>query len=179
MAGFQNFRSAFRGFKRKDVVSYIEYMNNKHNSELEQLKNQLQETQAKAGSAELQEMLDAAQARIAELEGLEARVAELEAALAEKEESDRTSGAEQELEAYRRAERVEREASERAKAIYDQANAVLADATQKAESASAHIGAIADNVTAQLKEYQQSVQETKQNFQDAVATLHAICPEEE
>ena len=56
---------------------------------------------------------------------------------------------------------------------------MLADATEKAESASAHIGEIADQVTEQLKEYQLSVQSTKQTFQDAVATLHAIRPEEE
>jgi hypothetical protein len=89
-----------------------------------------------------------------------------------------TSCTEQELEAYRRAERTERVARERAQQIYDQANAVLADATVKAETASAHIGAIADQVSAQLKEYQDSVLETKTTFQEAVATLYAIRPEE-
>ena len=171
MAGFQNFRSGFRGFKRKDVVSYIEYMNNKHNAEVEQLNNQLQEALAKPSNRELEDQLAQAQARITELEE---QLAAMEASPV-----DAASCTEQELEAYRRAERVEREAGERAKYIYEQANAVLADATQKAECASAHIGQIADQVTEQLREYQLSVQDTKQNFQDAVATLHAIRPEEE
>lgn len=171
MAEIQKFRSAFNGFNRKDVVSYIEYLNNKHNSELEQLNNQLQIALSKPSDAQLQQDLEAANARIAELE---AQVAAMEPVPAEG-----MSCTEQELEAYRRAERAERQANERARQIYDQANAVLAEATTQAESASAHIGAIADQVTEQLKEYQESVQNTKETFQQAVATLYAIRPEPE
>lgn len=169
MADIHNFRSSFRGFNRQDVVNYIEFINNKHNSELEQLKNQLQEALARPTDAELAEKLAAA----------EARIQELETALAEAVPATGPSCTEQELEAYRRAERTERVARERAQQVYQQANAVLADATQQAESASAHIGAIADQVAAQLKEYQDAVLGTKATFQDAVATLHAIRPEEE
>ena len=61
---------------------------------------------------------------------------------------------------------------------YAHANGVLAEATLKAENASNHIGAIADQVSAQLKEYQDSVLETKATFQEAVATLYAIRPNE-
>lgn len=170
MAGIQNFRTAFRGFHRKDVVDYIEYMNNTHNSQVEQLNNQLSAALARPSDAELQARLDEAQARIAELEKL-LEGNELPA--------EGSSCTQQELEAYRRAERVERQANDRARAVYEQANAVLADATVQAETASAHIGAIADQVTEQLKEYQQSVQSTKETFQNAVATLYAIRPEAE
>ena len=60
MASMQ-FRTAFRGFNREDVVHYIEYLNNQHNAVVEQLNNQLQNT-PKAGSAneELQAQLTAA-----------------------------------------------------------------------------------------------------------------------
>ena len=172
MNEIQSFRSAFRGFNRQDVVSYIEYMNNKHNSQIEQLNNQLQVALSQPRDEELKAQLEAAQARIAELE--EALSQQDRAVV-----SDGASCTEQELEAYRRAERTERVARERAQQVYQQANAVLADATQQAESASAHIGAIADQVAAQLKEYQDAVLGTKAAFQDAVATLHAIRPEEE
>lgn len=171
MTGIQNFRSALGGFNRKDVVSYIEYMNNKHNAELEQLRNQLQIAMSRPSDVQLQQCLDAAEARIQELE---AKLSGMESVPAEG-----MSCTEQELEAYRRAERTERQANERAKMVYEQANAVLAEATAQAESASAHIGAIADQVTEQLKEYQQSVQSTKETFQQAVATLYAIRPEPE
>ncbi len=172
MADIQNFRTSFRGFNRNDVVNYIEYINNKHNSQVEQLNNQLQQAISQPKDAELQEKLAAAEARIQELEAM---LADAGNAVP----NENASCAEQELEAYRRAERTERVARERAQLIYDQANAVLADATVKAETASAHIGAIADQVSAQLKEYQDSVLETKTTFQEAVATLYAIRPEEE
>ena len=88
-------------------------------------------------------------------------------------------GHEAELETYRRAERAERAARERARQVYIQANAVLADATTQADAAAAQIGAIADQVTAQLQQYQEAISQTKQGFSDAVATLYAIRPEEE
>lgn len=170
MAELQNFRTAFRGFNRKDVVDYIAYMNNTHNSQIEQLNNQLSAALARPSDAELQ----------ARLEEAESRIQELEKALEGKEiPSEGSSCTQQELEAYRRAEKVERQANERAKFIYEKAHAVLADATAQAESASAHIGAVADQVTEQLKEYQQSVQGTKETFQQAVAALHELRPEEE
>ncbi len=178
MAGFQNFRTAINGFKREDVVHYIEYMNNKHNSQLEQLNTQLQTAQAQlaqakaapAGDGELQVQLDAANARIAELE------AELAACRQEKPAGAVQTG--DELEAYRRAERTERMARERAAQIYAQANAVLADATLKVEGVSAQIGAVADQMTAQFQEYQASVSSTKATLQEAVAAMYAIHPEE-
>ena len=161
MAAMQHFRSAFRGFNREDVVQYIEYINNQHALQLQQLHTQLQEALSKPADADLAARLEAAEARCAQLE---AELDELKAAAP-------ASATEEELEAYRRAERAERQAKERAQQIYTQANAVLADVTLKAESASAQVAAAADQVTAKL-------QSTKEAFQDAVATLYAIRPEE-
>lgn len=174
MAGFQNFRSAFNGFRREDVVHYIEYMNNKHNSQVEQLNSQIQVLQAElaqakaspAANADLQTALDSANAKIAELE------AALAAGGVQVKSGD-------ELEAYRRAERAERMAQERAAQIYNQANAVLADASLKVENVSALIGSVADNVTVQLREYQQTVDGTRATIEEAVAAMYAIRPEEE
>ena len=168
MAGIQNFRSAMGGFNRQDVVNYIEYMNNKHNAQVEQLNNQLQAALSRPGDPALQAQLEAAQARIQELE----------AQLAQGSGSP-INCTEQELEAYRRAERTERQAQERAQQIYDQANAVLAEATVKAEALSSQIRTVADNASQRLKEYQQTIDETKEAFSQAVATLYAIRPEEQ
>ena len=166
MAGVQNFRSALGGFNRQDVVQYIEYINNKHNSQIEQLNTQLQtarEALAKAQAVDttaLQEQLHAAQARCDELE------AQLEAnGLVAPVVGD-------ELEAYRRAERAERLARDRAAQIYNQANAALADATVKVESISDSMNTIAQQITTQL-------QDSKQQLQEAVAAMYAIRPEDE
>lgn len=62
----QNFRSALNGFNREDVVNYISYMSNKH------------ETQVNALRAEAEELRQALEAREQVTLGLQSRVKELE-----------------------------------------------------------------------------------------------------
>ena len=164
MAGIQNFRSAIGGFNRQDVVRYIEYLNNQHNSQIEQLNTQLQtarEALAKATpNGDLQAQLDAALARCTQLE----------AQLTQSGQAPVLSG--DELEAYRRAERAERLARDRAAQIYTQANAALADATVKAE-------AFSDSMNALTEQFNAQMQDGKKQLQEAVASLYSIRPEEE
>lgn len=166
MAGIQNFRTAINGFHRRDVVDYIAYMNNRHSAELEQLRNQLQQEKKCSDEAQLEKQLAEAQEKIAQLEKQ----------LAEQDKNG--SCTQQELEAYRRAEQAERQAKERAKHIYDRANAVLAEASLKTEDIYRQIGDISDRISGQLQEYQTSVQATKDAFAQAAAALYAIRPEE-
>ena len=201
MAEVLNFRSAFNGFHREDVVHYIEYLNAKHNTEVNQLNAELEQLRSQnavpADVAELQEQLAAAQeindqlqARIAELEErcglmgeqgteaptLEDRCQELERQLEEAQAATAASSQyhfTQELEAYRRAERAEREAKERAELVYRQANGALADATVKVDDAFAQIGDLADKVGEQLK---QAVTISRQALSDAAASLYHIAP---
>lgn len=161
----QQFRIAFRGFDREDVVRFIEQLNNQHNAQVEQLKSQLAAAKSAPANTELQAQLDAA---------LE-KCARLEAQLAEAS----VTTTEQELEAYRRAERTERIAQERAQQIRTQTNAVLADATVKAEAASQQITQLAAQTSQQLQAYQDAVTGTQTLFQDVVAALYAIKPEAE
>lgn len=174
MSGFQNFRSAFNGFNREDVVRYIEYINHKHNSQIEQLNTQLQTAQAElekrspAQDSKLQMQLEAAQARCAELEML----------LASQEIQGCEPKTDDELEAYRRAERTERQARERAAQIYAQASAVLAEASEKADAASAMVAEISEKTVAQLQVYESCVNDAKAALQEAVAVMYTIRPEE-
>ena len=167
MAGIQNFRSAFRGFNREDVVSYIEYINNQHHAQVAQLNTQLQNANESLAKA-------LAQPRNTELEEkvqtLEARCQELEEQLAAQPQV--VEKTDDELEAYRRAERAERNAKERAAQIYDQANGVLADVTLKTEQAAAAMKELIAQVADRL-------QLTEQELQGAVSALYAIRPEEE
>ena len=113
---------------------------------------------------DLQAQLDAALEKCARLEGQLAAAA--------------VTTTEQELEAYRRAERAERIAQERAQQIRTQTNAVLADATVKAEVASRQIAQLAEQASEQLEAYQQAVVGTQTLFQDVVAARYAIKPDE-
>ena len=158
----QHFRTAINGFHKQDVVRYIEYLNNQHNAQIAQLNNQLKTAQVPADDR-LQVKLDAALARCAELE---AQLANAPAT---------PSG--EELEAYRRAERAERLAQERAEQIYTQANAILADTTAKAEAASARIAELAQLANAQMQAYQEAIAGSQELFREAVDALATIKPE--
>jgi chromosome segregation ATPase len=191
----QSFRSALNGFNREDVVHYIEYINAKHNTEINQLRadveslqNQLNTMTAAPDLSEEVESLrqerDALQETVAKLEeqltapatreqALEARCAELEAALeaAKKSAVQPVQNMAYELEAYRRAERTERMARERAEQVYSQTNSVLADATVKVDTAATEISQMADSILTQLNALQAVVTGSKTVLKDTLATM--------
>lgn len=171
MAGVHNFRSALGGFNREDVVRYIEFINNKHNTEVAQLNNQLQMARDALNRATADNNTDQLKAQ---LEEANERIAELEALLEQQPQAPQAAPEKtgDELEAYRRAERAERLARDRAALIYTQANAALADATVKVEEVSDNMTALAEQMTTQ-------VHEAKVKLQEAVASMYAIRPEEE
>lgn len=179
----QHFRKAFKGFHREDVVHYIEYLNGKHageinkmNSEIQALRDELEalrKQQAAADSAELE-------AIIAERDEALAQVAELQAQLdagAPVDPVPAVNLAEAELEAYRRAERMERVARERADEIYRKATATLADATAQLEGALGQVDQIVDTVNGQLDQLHTAAEDGRAALKDAVATMYAIRPE--
>ena len=249
MAEQQNFRTAFNGFNREDVVRYIEYLSAKHTAEVNQLNSELdflrkklaqnqptlqQETPVAAEPVDVDPVIEQQAARIRELFDenkalteerdsalaaktqaesdltaaldnklqLEARLSAAaaeksqaetlrDAALAEKaqsaaelaaalqQQSTFKSRMEEELEAYRRAERTERLARERAEQLYRQANGALADATVKVDDAATQIGELTDRVMTQLGELQTAVTNSKQALRDAAATMYTIRPSTE
>lgn len=187
MAAQQTFRTAFNGFHREDVVRYIEYINSKHAAQVGQLKTEVENLRQELEQAQNVQQSEEASLQMAELEARCAALEQERDALRAQLEQPRTveepavSGnlAERELEAYRRAERAERVARERAQVIYDQANGVLADATAKVDEAVVRIGEMTTQVNAQLDALQTAVTGSKQALEDAAATLYAIRPEAE
>lgn len=198
MAAPQNFRSAFNGFNREDVVHYLEYINTKHNNQINQLTAENQELRAaaqqppvedqselvtslQAQCAELTAQLEEEKTRCAELTGkleaLQLHCQELESQKEVVAPAESLSPiASEELEAYRRAERIEREAKERAELVYFQANGVLSEATSKVDGISADITDMADQVMRQLTQLQMAVSSSKQALQDASSIMNAIRP---
>lgn len=233
MANSQNFRSAFNGFNREDVVHYLEYLNSKHTTlvnqlsqeadglrqklnlaadaiardssraerimaleaENEELKSRLAEALQAAEAAEsartaaeaeceaLRQQLSAAPAAADEdaLMTLRIQLAEAREQCAGLEAQLQTKNAastmEKELEAYRRAERIERLARERAEQLYRQTNGVLADATVKVDQVASDIGGIADQVLSQLQVLQQAVTGSKQALKDAADVMYTLHPQ--
>ena len=189
----QSFRSAFNGFNREDVVHYLEYLNTKHNSQINQLTAENESLRQQVDAlpdaesqrllvasleekcAELTRQLDTAQTRCAELEQ------QLEQAAAKEQPAEAPApalspSASDELEAYRRAERIEREAKERAELVYFQATNVLTEASAKVDGISSDITEMADKVMTQLTQLQVAVSSSKQALQDASSIMGAIRP---
>ena len=211
MAEQQNFRTAFNGFNRDDVVQYIEELNARHAAEVNQLNSDLQY---------LQEKLDALESVCPELDAPMSEpianepmnvdsglVEELEAQLAEAEESARTAKAQleeqkaenlrlqvlldaalarqneahntAELDTYRRAERVERDARNRAREVSDKANAALSDATNKVDETAIQISELTEAAMQKLRQLQLAISGSKQILRDTATVLYSIRPEDE
>ena len=192
MADMQNFRKAINGFNREDVVRYIEYINAKHAEELNQLRSEIEFLQEKLNASVqepameeiTEEREEIAAARVQELEAevqdlrnqLAAALEAKAAAEASRNVSTTQFRMEQELEAYRRAERTERMARERAEQVYRATNGVLADATVRVDEAASMISEMSEQVMFQLNLLQNAVSGSKQALKDAAATMYAIRP---
>ena len=176
MSQMHNFRSAIGGFNREDVVHYIEYLNAKHTAQVNQLNSEVDFLRS-----QLQRFQEAAQQE----DPRDQRLAELEEKCAALEQERNAAGSPQptqnvtdaELEAYRRAERTERLAREKAEQIYLQATGTLADATTHVDDAAAQLGSISERVKEQLELLQTAMEQSKASLQEAAGIMAAIRPE--
>lgn len=171
MAESHSFRSAFNGFNRQDVVHYIEYLNHKHTGLINQMKSENQALRDELSA------LRAAGASATTESDKDALIAQLQAQLEEL-QAQSSGNAEQlanaELEAYRRAERAERAAKERAEQIYFQATATLSQAATQVDEAAKLFSTIADQISTQIGQLQSAADSGKAALQDAASTMYAI-----
>lgn len=196
-----NFRSALNGFNRQDVANYLEYLNNRHNTEITQLNTDLealrqqkpqidpQKLALEARCMDLQEKLaQAERERDSARQERDEALAREQAAKQQLEDAQRAraeaviqaSGAKldtnQELEAYRRAERAERVARERAELVYSETGAVLTQASTRVESALRQMNGISQQVTSQLDTLQTAISASRMALQDAADTIQRLKP---
>ena len=213
MAELQNFRTAFNGFHRDDVVRYIEELNTKHKAEVNRLKSDLKYLQEKLDALEAEASAPAPAAApvpVAPVYSGDAAVQALEQELAQAQEAarkaeaqlieqmaenkrlqalldatlthqsdDRARQQEVELDIYRRAERVEREARSRAGVVYEQVTSALSDATSRVEETADQIAALSDASMKQLKQLQLAISGSKQILRDTAASIGTIRPKDE
>lgn len=198
-----NFRSSLHGFNRQDVANYLEYLNNRHAAQVNQLNTDLEALRRQAEAPAEDPQRTALEARCRELE---ARCRELEQqlsiarqerdeALAQREAAEqklasarqereeallRSCGekleANRELEAYRRAERTERMARERAEQVYSETGTVLTQASNRIEAALRQMTGISQQVTGQLDTLQTAIASSRLALQDAAQTIDKLKP---
>ena len=182
MAALQNFRSALNGFNREDVVHYIEFINNQHNAQLNQLYTQMKtlQDQLDAMSAipqvdpQTEEKLAQAEEKCAHLE---AQLQEMQAQLTQAQaENESRKNREAELEAYRRAERAERVAQERVNQLYEQANGVIAQTTAKVDDSAVQISSLTVRIMEDLNALRSAVEANRDTLKNAAADLYTIRP---
>ena len=126
--------------------------------------------------AQLRAELEKAQNRCAALEQTRDQLsAELETAGKQLIQASGTNV--KELETYRRAERVERMAQERAAQVYRQTTEILSDAASKVDAVAGEIGNFAQQVTGQLAQLQSAVVSSKTVLHDTAATIATLQPE--
>ena len=197
MSAPQKFRTALNGFNREDVASYLEYLNNKHIAQVNQLTSEADFLRAKLENApsgdDQSEIICALETERndlrAELDALKAYCANLEQELEESRNAPAPAApavvpaapvsysASEELEIYRRAERTERMAKERADLIYRQTNGILNEASVRVNEMADQVVPIADQILMQISQLQNSVNATKQSLQDAVVIINTLRPD--
>lgn len=191
MAAPQNFRSAFNGFNRDDVVNYISFLTTKHENQVNQLNSEIDQLRQ-----ELSECSELPAVDEAELTLLREQVAQLQEQLRQRDETiarlqhqasampimsaaQPTGGSftEQELNAYRRAEDAERRAMERVDRMYEKANGVIADTAARLEENSNLVAQLSDRVRGNLEALENAVAQSKNVLQDSATVISAIHPE--
>ena len=191
-----NFRSSLHGFNRQDVASYLEYLNNRHAAQVNQLNTDLEALRRQAAAPVEDPQRAALEARCRELEQqLSIARQERDEALAQREAAEqklasarqdreeallRSCGEKledtRELEAYRRAERTERIARERAEQVYSETGAVLTQASNRIEAALRQMTGISQQVTGQLDTLQTAIASSRLALQDAAQTIDKLKP---
>lgn len=192
----QNFRSSLHGFNRQDVAKYLEYLNNRHAAQVNQLNTDLEELrrQVQTPAADPQRLILESRCRDLEQQLRQAQ-SERDEALAQKEEALRkledarkdredallrVSGekldANRELEAYRRAERTERVARERAEQVYSETGTVLTQASNRIDTALRQMTGISRQVSTQLDTLQAAISSSRLALQDAADTIEKLKP---
>ena len=172
MAAPQKFRSALNGFNREDVVRFIEYTNARHEAEVARLKEELEALRAELEKCQPAELL-----RVEELVQKCVDLEQENAALREQAAANEKSQADEELAAYRRAERAERAAKTRVSQMYIRANAALADTAANLDEAASGLGKAAAAAMDQIRVLQNAVSDSKQVLSDAAVVLGSIRPE--
>lgn len=177
MAETMNFRSAFSGFNREDVVRYLEHINAKHQNEVNQLVCELEELRSQAREDQSQLVTSLMEENASLKLALEEAQAKLQAQEAKPEANEPAmTDLNPELETYRRAERIEREARERSELIYFQASSVMKEAGARLDGAVSELTEITDQVLSQLTQLQVAASNGKIALQDAAAVLNTIRP---
>lgn len=180
----QNFRAAFHGFNREDVVRFLETTTARHTDEVNQLKDDVKRLEEEL--AAVREKQQAPEITREELEALrmenaqlKAQVEELEAQLTEPPKDNPVDMPEDgwkdaELAAYRRAETVERQARNRATQMYNRVNGLIADLAARMDGSKEEMRVAAEALGQSLDQLQNALDGGQAVLTEGAGTLRAL-----
>ena len=184
MADFSKFRSSLNGFNRSDVATYIESLCAAHQKELKAAQEQAgalsaQLEQETAQKLALQHELDATQTALA---STQSALEEALEALTNPEVPEETSVEEApapdyedlELEAYRRAEAMERAANQRAAKLRAQLDELLEQMSTRYEEAGQEIQVLSEDIRINLKRLDETLSDLDAIFDEAKNGFEAM-----
>ena len=177
----QNFRAAFHGFNREDVVRFLEATAARHAAEVNQLRDdvkRLEEELASPRDRQTQPDREEWEALQAENASLKAQIEELETQLTEPaappSAGEKTDWEGEELAAYRRAELVERQARNRAAQMYHRVNGLIADLAARMEESKAGMDQAAEALGQALDRLQRALDDGLAVLTEGAATLKTM-----
>ena len=160
------------GEENEELVRRIQELE----TENEDLRTRPAET---TGDEEIDALRRELEERSAEADALRETVAKLTRDLEQQEQHAPITSTDEELAAYRRAERTERLAQNRASQLYDLANGVLSDSAAELDVAVDDLKKVTEDTLAQIQTLQLAVAASKNVFTSAKASLMGIRPTEE
>lgn len=178
MADFTKFRTAINGFHRSDVVNYLEALCREHeaalaeaNQRAEKLEKQLaeanEELERQQGVSNILQMqLTDTETALHETEKALEEALTMAAAPTEEPEEKAPDYEELELEAYRRAEAMERGASERAARVQQRLSTLVERVSARYEEAGQEVQALTEDIRTNVKRLADTLSDLDAIFQE-------------
>ena len=184
MTDFSKFRSALSGFNRSDVANYIEALCAEHQKQLKAEKEEreaiLEQLNAVRRTLELEEgKVKAAEAELAETKAaLEETQKMLEEALEMEPDAPDEDYGSLELEAYRRAEALERSTSERAARVRQQLGDLIEETAGRYEQVGQDIRSLSEDLGSNLQRLQEALSDLDTVFEETADRFDRVGAEE-
>jgi len=184
MTDFSKFRSALSGFNRSDVANYIEALCAEHQKQLKSEKEEreaiLDQLNAVRRTLELEEgKVKALEAELVQSKtALEETQKMLEEALDMEPEAPTEDYGSLELEAYRRAEALERSTTERAARVRQQLGDLVEETAGRYEQVGQDIKSLSEDLVINLQRLQETLAELDEAFDQTTDRFDQIATSE-
>ena len=184
MTDFSKFRSSLSGFNRSDVANYIETLCAEHQKQLKAEKEEreaiLEQLNAVRFTLDLEE--NKTSSLESELAATKAALEEtqkmLEEALSMEAEAPTEDYGSLELEAYRRAEALERSTNERAARIRQQLGDLIEETAGRYEQVGQDIKSLSEDLGVNLQRLQETLSELDVVFSDTTERFDRVATDE-